>query len=176
MDSQCGSGGCPDAGFGFMVPVMTGAGTSKVEARRRARERTRRANEARAARQKANIEIVANYEVAMGRLAEIDAWESERLAAVTEQVRAEANKRRADTRADAGAAVRLLQESGETLTSIAELTGRGIGEVRAILRHAPIAGKLTARTVSHAPGGDGGLDPAMGPCDGAAGTTDAASA
>lgn len=43
------------------VPVMTSAGTSKVEARRRAREVTRRANEARAAREKANIENAATY-------------------------------------------------------------------------------------------------------------------
>jgi hypothetical protein len=137
---------------------MTAAGTSKVEARRRVREATRRANEARATREKANIENAANYMVAKARLAEIDVWETERLAAVTEGVRAEAAKRRAGTRAEAGAAVRLLQESGETLTTIAELTGDGIGEVRAMLRHAPKAEKATARAVSDSVGGDGGAD------------------
>ena len=81
--------------------------------------------------------------VAKATLAEIDAWETERFAAVTEQVRAEANRRRAGTRAEAGAAVRLLQESGET--TIAELTGDGIGEVRAMLRHAPKTEKRTPR-------------------------------
>ena len=136
VDSECGCGGGPHGPVAFKVQVMTAAGTSKVEARRRAREATRRANEAPAARDKANIENAANYMVAKATLAEIDAWETERLAAVTEQVRAEANKRRAGTRAEACAAVRLLQESGETLATIAELTGDGIGEVRAMLRRA----------------------------------------
>lgn len=116
-----------------------------MEARRRAREATRRANVARAAREKANIENAANYMVAKARLVEIDAWETQRLAAVTDQVRDAANKRRAGTRAEAGAAVKLLQESGETLTTIAELTGDGIGEVRAMLRHAPKVEERSAR-------------------------------
>jgi hypothetical protein len=153
---------------------MTGAGTSKVEARRRVREATRRANEARAARDKANIENAANYMVAKARLAEIDAWETERLAAVTEQVRSEANKRRAGHRAEAGAAIRLLRESGERLTRIAELTGEGIGEVRAMLRHAPKIEKRTARDGSRAlGGGDGVADPTVGAGDGAPGEPEA---
>lgn len=147
-----------------------------MEARKRAREATRRANEARAAREKANIENAANYMVAKARLAEIDAWETERLAAVAEQVRAEANKRRAGTRGEAGAAVKLLQESGETLATIAELTGDGIGEVRAMLRHAPRAEKSTARNGSHALGDDGGAAPTATPGDGADGVPDAAPA
>jgi len=112
--------------------------------------------------------------VAKATLAEIDAWETERFAAVTEQVRAEANRRRAGTRAEAGAAVRLLQESGET--TIAELTGDGIGEVRAMLRHAPKTEKRTARNGSHALGGGGGADPTTSPGDAAAGNPDAGSA
>lgn len=155
---------------------MTAAGTSKVEARRRAREATRRANEARAAREKANIENAANYIVAKARLADIDAWETERLAAVSEQVRADANKRRAGTRAEAGAAIRLLQKSGETLTKIAELTGDGIGEVRAMLRHAPKIEERAARNGSHSLDGDGSADPAVSPGDGAAGVPGAATA
>lgn len=127
-----------------------------MEARKRAREATRRANEARAAREKANIENAANYMVAKAKLAEIDAWETKRLAAVTEQVRAEANKRRAGTRTEAGAAIKLLQENGETLTTIAELTGDSIGEVRAMLRHAPRTAKAPARNGSHALGSGGG--------------------
>jgi hypothetical protein len=171
---ECGCGGGPQRLVAFKVSVMTAAGTSKVEARRRAREATRRANEAPAARDKANIENAANYMVAKATLAEIDAWETERFAAVTEQVRAEANRRRAGTRAEAGAAVRLLQESGET--TIAELTGDGIGEVRAMLRHAPKTEKRTARNGSHALGGGGGADPTTSPGDAAAGNPDAGSA
>ncbi|ORA50126.1 hypothetical protein BST22_16035 [Mycolicibacterium chubuense] len=142
-------------GVAFSAPTMTAPSTSKVEARRRAREATRRANEARAAREKANIENAANYMVAKARLAEIDVWETERLAAVTEGVRAEATKRRAGTRAEAGAAIRLLQENGETLATVAELTGDGIGEVRAMLRHAPKIEKRTARNGTHSLDGDG---------------------
>lgn len=126
-----------------------------MEARRRAREATRRANETRAARDKANIENAASYMVAKARLAEIDAWETERLAAFTEQVRAEANKRRAISRAEACAALGLLQESGETLTTIAQLTGDGIRELRAMLRHTPMTGKRKARNESHALSGGG---------------------
>ncbi|MCV7152601.1 hypothetical protein [Mycolicibacterium pyrenivorans] len=145
VNGECGCGGGPHRLIALMVPFMTAAGTSKVEARRRAREATRRANVARAAREKANIENAANYMVAKARLVEIDAWETQRLAAVTDQVRDAANKRRAGTRAEAGAAVKLLQESGETLTTIAELTGDGIGEVRAMLRHAPKVEERSAR-------------------------------
>lgn len=116
-----------------------------MQARRRAREATRRANEARAARDKVNIENAANYMVAKAKLVEIDAWETERLAAVTEQVRAEANNRRAGTRAEAAAAIRLLQENGAALTTVAELTGDGIGEVRAMLRYRPEGGGVAPR-------------------------------
>lgn len=137
---------------------------------------TRRANEARAAREKANIENAANYMVAKARLAEIDVWETERLAAVTEGVRADANRRRAGTRAEASAAIRLLQESGETLTTIAELTGDGIGEVRAMLRHEPKTEKRAARNETHSLDGHGSADPAVSPGDGAAGVPDAATA
>jgi len=119
-----------------MSSTMTAAGTSKVEARRRAREATKRANEARAAQEKADIENVANYMVAKARLAEIDAWETERSAAVTEQVRAEADKRRAGAWTEAGAAIKMLQATGKTLTAIAVLTGDAMGEVRAVSRHA----------------------------------------
>lgn len=137
------------------VPTMTAAGTSKVEARRRAREATRRANEARAARERANIENAATYIVAKTKLAAVDTWERERLAQLRDQVRAEANKRRAVHRAEAGAALKLMQGNGETLTTIADLTGDGIGEIRAMLRHAPKPEKPMASNGSHAPGGDG---------------------
>ena len=68
--------------------------TSRVEARRRVREAQARANEARAQRERANVEDAATFMVAAARVSEVDAWESERLAQVREQVRAEANKRR----------------------------------------------------------------------------------
>jgi hypothetical protein len=111
--------------------------TSRVEARRRVREAQARANEARAQRERGNVEDAATFMVATGRVSEVDAWESERLAQVREQVRAEATRRRADHRAEAGAAVARMQQRGETLATIAELAGVGVGELRAMLRYAP---------------------------------------
>jgi hypothetical protein len=61
----------------------------------------------------------------------------ERLAVVREHVRAEASRRRADCRAEAGVAISRMQQRGETLATIAELAGLGIGEIRAMLRYAP---------------------------------------
>ncbi|WP_235892894.1 hypothetical protein [Mycolicibacterium hodleri] len=123
---------------------MTSASTSKVQARRRAREATRRANEARAARDKANIEDAANYLVAVGRIAEVKTWRKGRLGQLRDQVEAEAGKRVAVHRAEAGAAIVRMQERGETLATIASRTEAGIGEVRAMLRHAPQSEKATA--------------------------------
>ena len=128
--------------------------TSRVEARRRVREAQARANEARAQRERANVEDAATFMVAAARVSEVDAWESERLAQVREQVRAEANKRRGDYRAEAGAAVARMQHRGETLATIAELAGVGVGELRAMLRYAPKTENHTAGDVSGALGGD----------------------
>jgi hypothetical protein len=127
--------------------------TSKVEARRRVREAQARANEARAQRERANVEDAATLMVAAGRVSEVDAWESERLAQVRDQVRAEGNRRRADHRAEAGAAVARMQHRGETLATIAELAGVGVGEIRAMLRYAPKTEKHTAGDGSGALGG-----------------------
>ncbi|WP_333893231.1 hypothetical protein [Mycolicibacterium gadium] len=134
---------------------MTASTSTKVEARRRAREASRRANEARAARERANIENAATYIVAKTKLAAVDRWERERLAQLRDQVRAEANKRRAVLRAEAGAALKLMQGKGESLTTIADLTSDGIGEIRAMLRHAPKPEKRTKSNDSHSAGGDG---------------------
>ena len=127
--------------------------TSKVEARRRVREAQARANEARAQRERANVDDAATLVVAVGKVGEVDAWETERLAQARDQVRAEANRKRVDHRAEAAAAIARMQQRGETLATIAELTGAGVGEIRALLRHAPEAEKHTAGTTSGALGG-----------------------
>ena len=111
--------------------------TPKVEARRRAREALARMNEARAQRERANVDDAATFMVAVGKVTEVDAWESERLAVVREHVRAEASRRRANCGAEAGVAVARLRQRGETLATIARLAGLGIGEIRAMLRYAP---------------------------------------
>ena len=46
-----------------------------------------------------------------------------------------------------------MQQRGETLATIAELTGASVGEIRALLRHAPKAEKPTAGVTSGALGG-----------------------
>jgi hypothetical protein len=92
--------------------------TSKVEARRRAREALARINESRAQRERANVDDAATFMVAVGKVTEVDAWESERLAVVREHVRAEAIRRRADCGAEAGVAVARMQQRGETLATI----------------------------------------------------------
>ncbi|WP_174400718.1 hypothetical protein [Mycolicibacterium sphagni] len=131
---------------------MTAIGNSKVEARRRAREATRRANEARAARDKANIDDAADLLVAVGKIAEIETWKKERLAQLREQVDAEAAKRVAVQRAKAGAAVARMQDRGETLATVAARTDIGIGVVRTMLRHAPKGEAAVAESDSHALG------------------------
>jgi hypothetical protein len=139
------------------APVATyGAGmagnTSKVEARRRVREAQARANEARAQRERANVDDAATLVVAVGKVSEVDAWDTERLAQARDQVRAEANRKRVDHRTEAGSAIARMQQRGETLATIAELTGAGVGEIRALLRHVPKAERRTAGMVSGALG------------------------
>jgi hypothetical protein len=134
---------------------MAGSNTSKVEARRRVREAQARANEARAQREKANVDDAATLVVAVGKVSEVDAWETERLAQARDQVRAEANRKRVDHRAEAAAAIARMQQRGETLAMIAELTGASVGEIRALLRHAPKAEKPTAGATSGALGAAG---------------------
>ncbi|WP_246230720.1 hypothetical protein [Mycolicibacterium sediminis] len=116
---------------------MTAAGTSKLEARRRAVEANRRANAARAARDKANIKDATTFMYEVGKIAEVEQWKKERLAQLRAQVDAEAAKKVAGHRTEAGAAVARMQDRGETLTTIAANTEVGIGIVRTMLRHAP---------------------------------------
>ena len=152
VGSECGCGGGTSATVGFSVPAMTPAGTSKLEARRRAVEATRRANEARAARDKANIDDATNFLYEVGKVAEVEVWKRERLAQLREQVDADAAKRVATHRVNAGAAVARMQGRGETLTTIAARTDVGIGIVRTMLRHAPRGEKATPSNGSHALG------------------------
>jgi hypothetical protein len=141
-------------------PVATyGAGmagnTSKVEARRRVREAQARANETRAQRERANVDDAATLVVAVGKVSDVDAWETERLTQVRDQVRAEANRKRVDHRTEAASAIARMQQRGETLATIADLTGASVGEIRALLRHAPKVERHAAGATSGALGGAG---------------------
>ncbi len=128
------------------------AATSKVQARRRAREATRRANEERAARDQANIDDAADFLVAVAKLAEVVEWKQQRLAQLHAQVDAEAANRVAAQRGKAGAAVARMQGRGESLTTIAARTDLGIGIVRTMARHAPKTPKSAASNGSPAVG------------------------
>ena len=66
-------------------------------------------------------------------------------------MRAEADRRRTDCRAEAGVAISRMQQRGETLATIAELAGLGIGEIRAMLRYAPKPERHAASGGSAAP-------------------------
>lgn len=116
---------------------MTTPRISKLEARKRAHEAFRRANEARVAKEKANIDDAAEILVAVGKIAEIETWKKERLAQLRQQLDVEVAKKVVAQRARGGAAVVRMQSRGETLTTIAARTDLGIGIVRTMLRHGP---------------------------------------
>ncbi|TQR82300.1 hypothetical protein D8S82_32880 [Mycobacterium hodleri] len=155
MGGECGCGGGTPGPHGFSVLVMTAAGTSKLEARRRAVEAARRANEARAERDKANILYATNFLYELGKLAEVEVWKKERLAQLREQVAAEAAKRAATHRTNAGAWLARMQGLGENMTTIAARTDVGVGIVRTMLRHAPKDETSTPSGGSHALGAGG---------------------
>ena len=123
---------------------------SKLEARRRAREAQRRANEVRAHRDRANTDDAAVIRALIGRLQDVDEWEGRRLVQSRQQVKAEAQSRRSRHLADAGASINNMRGRGETLATIAELVGVDVGEIRTLLRS-----KGTKPVAAHArPDGD----------------------
>lgn len=134
---------------------MTTPPISKLEARKRAREASRQANEARVAKEKANIDDAAEILVAVGKIAEIESWKKERLAQLRQQLDVEVAKKVVAQRARGGAAVVRMQSRGETLTTIAARTDLGIGIVRTMLGRGSRAEKPTASDDSHALGAAG---------------------
>jgi hypothetical protein len=90
-------------------------------------EATRHANEARAARDKANIDDATNFLYEVGKVAEVEVWKKKRFAELRAQAEREAAKRVTDQRAAAGAAIGRMRDRGETLTMIATKHDVGIG-------------------------------------------------
>lgn len=121
-----------------------------MQARRRVREAQARANETRAQREHANIEDAATYMVAVGKISEVDTWEAQRLAIAEKQICAEADRKRAQLRNQAGAAIARIKQRGEALSTIAALAGTGVGEIRAMLRYAPRLESETRKMISGA--------------------------
>ena len=138
---------------------MTAKRTSKAEARRRAVEASRRANEEHAARERANLKDATILLHAIDKLDAIGEWKRQRRAELRAQADAqlerEEAKRVGDEREAAGAAIERMRDRGETLTTIATKHDLGIGIVRAMARHAPKAANPVPRNGSHTLGADG---------------------
>lgn len=119
-------------------------------------EAARRANEERAARDRANIKDAAILLHALDKLDVIGEWKKARRAELRAQADAQLDreeaKRVGDDREAAGAAVERMRERGETLTTIATKHDLGIAIVRAMARHAPKAANPVSRNRSHALG------------------------
>jgi len=156
MNGERSSHGRRFAVLRFMVPGMaeSTAKQIKLEARRRAREEQGKANAERVKRDRANVEDVAIWTVAVNKVATVDAWETERLAAVRDQVRAEAARRRAADRAQGSAAIARMQGRGETLATIAKLAGVSVGVTRTWSRYSPTTPTPTTKGGSDALGAD----------------------
>jgi hypothetical protein len=105
---------------------------SKTEARKKVREAQAKANEARQERERHNVDDAASFLVELGRLAAVDEWEHGRVA----EIRAEGERRRHEHRQEGATAVSRMLDRGETLTTIAELAGVKVSEVRAVLKSA----------------------------------------
>ena len=91
-----------------------------------------RTNEARLERERRNVDDAASFLVELGRLATVDEWEQGRIV----EIRAEGERRRHEHRQAGAAAVSRMQARGETLTTIAELAGVKVSDVRATLKSA----------------------------------------
>lgn len=112
------------------------------------RESTRRANEARFAAERANMADAVIFARALVAVAEVDVWEIETLAAAGietgDEMRAAAADPLAHSLAVYGAAIKRMLDSGETLPTIAELTGLEISELHAVLPYAAKTSELSA--------------------------------
>lgn len=107
---------------------------SKLEARRRAVEAQRRANEVRAQQDCANADDATAVRALIGRLQDVDEWQARRVAQSRQQAEAEAQRRRSRYYAEACASIKDMRERGATLAAIAELVGVDVSEIRALLR------------------------------------------
>jgi hypothetical protein len=105
---------------------------SKHAARKKVREAQARANEARQERERLNVDDAASLLIELGRLAAVDEWEQGRVV----EIRAEGERRRHEHRQEGAAAVSRMVDRGEPLTTIAELAGVKVSEVRAVLKSA----------------------------------------
>jgi hypothetical protein len=138
---------------------------SMAQVRKTVREVGAKAHAERAARERDNVEDVATFVLAQGRVAAVDEWQAQRVAPVA----AEAERRREEHRHAATAAITRMRERGESLGAIAELAQTTENDVRAHLKLAdaraaagaapPAAGRLDAHHKLH----DSSCEPGHGP-------------
>ena len=124
---------------------------SKADARKRVREAQNKANEARAERERQNVDDTASFLVEFGRMKAVDEWEQNRIA----EIRAEADRRRHEHRVAGAAALARIQGRGETLAAIAELAGVSIRELGATLKAAAVSSPAPGSRSGEVPGADG---------------------
>lgn len=109
--------------------------TSRKLARARLLERQQAAAAAREARERANIGDLTEYMVRAAQADEVDGW----LAARTEKLKEEAERRRCAHRTAAGKALQAMRLRGESVSAIASQTGLSLARVREYLRIAATA-------------------------------------
>ncbi|MBN3459739.1 hypothetical protein JNN96_37545 [Mycobacterium sp. DSM 3803] len=106
--------------------------TISKEARKAARAAAAAAQEEQVRRQKANVEDLAKYFTAKQRVDDVGEWLRERTAELAER----AAQRREDQRRECGAALKAMQERGESVREIARLAGISEKAVRDLIKTA----------------------------------------
>jgi hypothetical protein len=119
-----------------MVGGMANSAVSKA-ARKAAREAAAAAQEELARRQKAKVEDLAKFFSAKHRVDEVDEW----LAQGIEKLTASAARKRDEQRAAGGAALKAMQDRGESVREISRMAGVGEKTVRELIK---LAGEPTA--------------------------------
>lgn len=100
------------------------------QARRQARERLAKAQRERAEREGRSVDDAAEVMRALARVAEVDEWLSERIAAVV----AEADRRRSEHHKAAASAIAQMRARGDAIQTIALLADIPESQVRKYLR------------------------------------------
>jgi hypothetical protein len=108
---------------------MASSATTKA-ARRAAREVTIAAQQAVAARTRANMDDLTVFFSARQRADAVDDWLKERVAALKEQ----ADERRAGQLRECGVALRAMKERGESVRDIAQMAGVSEKTARELIR------------------------------------------
>ncbi|MFV8176653.1 hypothetical protein [Mycolicibacterium peregrinum] len=108
---------------------MTNSRVSKA-ARKAAREAAAAAQEEQARRQKANVEDLARFFTAKQRVDDVDDWLAERV----DELKVRARQRRDEERTACGAALKAMQDRGESVREIARMAGVGEKMVRELIK------------------------------------------